>query len=202
MEETRKTRELNLLKQRKSIILMLLAMLLCIVMASATTFAIFTNNLDDGKIGVNVTSGTIDIDIVDADGNSIVGDSLRFVAADGRAQSAIFFEPGSTYVTQGFRVKNIGTVAVNIRVFVSADKDTDMVEFEKAFEIFITDSPKNLNNARRLISFKDSLARDQETPMYYLVAHMKEEAGNGFKNVAYSGIGVTVHAVQGNVEIN
>lgn len=202
MNETRRAQEISLLKQRRSIILMLLAMLLCIVMASATTFAIFTNDLGDGKIGINVTSGTIDIDIVDVNDASIVGDALRFVAADGRPQESIFFEPGSTYVTQGFRVKNIGSVPVNIRVFVSNDEGTDMIEFEKAFEVFITDTPNNLNHAQKLVSFKDSLARNQSTPVYYLVARMKEDAGNTFKNVAYSGIGVTVYAVQGNVEIN
>lgn len=202
MNEMRKARELSLLKQRKSIILMLLSMLLCIVMASATTFAIFTNDLDDGKIGINVTSGTIDIDIVDVSGASIVGDALYFVTPDGRPQESIFFEPGATYITQGFRVKNIGSVPVNIRIFVSNDEGTDMVEFEKAFEVFITETPENLNHARRLISFKDSLVQDKSTPVYYLVARMKEDAGNGFQNVSYSGIGVTVHAVQGNVEIN
>ena len=36
---------------------------------------------------------------------------------------------------------------------------------------------------------------------YYLVIRMKETAGNEFQNKTYTGIGITVYAVQGNAPI-
>ena len=45
------------------------------------------------------------------------------------------------------------------------------------------------------------LKADKSSATYFLIIRMKEEAGNAFQNKKYTGIGVTVYAVQGNVEI-
>lgn len=170
-------------------------------MASATTFALFTSNIDDGKIGVNATSGTVDVDIVNESGKSILTESLKFITADGRDQESIYFEPGCTIMTEGFKVVNKGNVLTNIRAYISVDGNFDMLEFQSAFDVWITDTPDNLNYAQRISSFKDTLVKDETSDTYYLVIRMKENAGNEFQNAAFSGIGITVYAVQGNVEI-
>lgn len=201
MDEEREIREQSLYRHRRAFLVMLLALVMCIVMASATTLAIFTSDLNDGKIGINASSGTIDVDIIDDASITLVGDSLDFMSADRRQRDAIFFEPGCTYITESFRITNKGSVNINFRMYISNDPGTDMLEFERAFELFITDRTDNLNYAERITTFKASLAPGQTTKKYYLVARMKEEAGNAFQNAVYSGIGITVHAVQGNVEI-
>lgn len=201
MNDEREKQHVSLSQQRKAIALVLLAMVLCIAMASATTFALFTSNINDGKIGINATSGTVDVDIINESGTSILTESLKFLTADGRDQDSIYFEPGCTIMTEGFKVVNKGSVAANIRAYISVDADFDMLAFESGFEVWITDSPDNLNYAQRLVSFKDSLAAGATSDTYYLVIRMKETAGNTFQNEVFSGIGITVYAVQGNVEI-
>ena len=52
-----------------------------------------------------------------------------------------------------------------------------------------------------MTDFTGNLAVGQESATYYLVIRMKENAGNEFQDQAYSGIGVTVYAIQGNVEL-
>ena len=198
--EREKQRE-SLSQQRKAIILVLLSMLLCIAMASATTFAIFTSNINDGKIGVNATSGSVKVDIVNTEGASILAEPLRFVTLDGRDQDSIFFEPGCTIMTEGFRVVNCSSVPANIRTYINIEGDSDVIAFENAFEVWITDTPDNLNYAQRLVSFKDSLVAGGTSDVYYLVIRMKETAGNAYQGISCFGIGITVHAVQGNVEI-
>ena len=202
MTDEREKQHVSLSQQRRAIALVLLAMILCIAMASATTFALFTSNINDGKIGVNAVAGTVDVDLINESGVSIVTEPLKFLTADGRDQDSIYFEPGCTIMTEGFKVVNKGNVSANMRAYISVDADFDMLTFENGFEVWITDSRDNLNYAQRLVSFKGSLPAGETSDTYYLVIRMKETADNTFKNKVFSGIGITVYAIQGNVEIN
>lgn len=183
----------------KKIIVPVIVIVLCLVSMVGVTWALFTSG-DDGKIGVNVTSGNIKVDIVGEDGQSLLNDVLDFVADDD--DGIIYFEPGATFRTEGFRVKNVGNVTINFRMYISSDENEDMEAFAQAFELWITKDPKDFSNAEKLISFTDDLSVDESSDMYYLVIRMNETAGNEFQDKEYSGIGITVYAVQGNVEIN
>ena len=163
------------------------------------TYALFTSNSNDGKIGINVTSGECKIDIVDTEDKSLVGDVLDFVTAE--EKDKIYFEPGATYYTEGFEVKNVGNNPVNFRVYISEDEENDRYAFEEAFELWITKDVSNLQTAKKLTEFTGSLEVDGKSETFYLVVRMKETAGNEFQNKAYEGIGVTVYAIQGNVDI-
>jgi hypothetical protein len=113
----------------------------------------------------------------------------------------ILFEPGATFYTQGFKVKNIGDVSIKFRVTVSEDKNIDMTEFHKAFDVWITTDLSDPTAAQPLTEFIGELAVERvSAKTYYLFIKMKESAGNEFQNKTYSGIGVTVYAVQGNVD--
>jgi hypothetical protein len=103
-----------------------------VVTVVGLTVALFTSNDDDGKIGINVTSGECKIDIVDLGGKTLVGDVLNFVTPDNREK--IYFEPGSTYYTEGFKISNIGKIPVNFRVYVSEDAQANRYSIEEAFE--------------------------------------------------------------------
>ena len=177
-----------------------IVLLLCLSSVVGVSYALFTSDLEDGTIGINVTSGQVDVDLVNTSGNSLVGDVLH-LSPNGKELSTFLFEPGVTVYTEGFRVVNKGTVPVNFRMYISRDDNVDALAFEQAFEIFITKDVSNLESGEGLMSFKDSLALDASTDVYYLVIRMKETADNTFQNVVYTGVGVTVYAVQGNVAI-
>ena len=183
----------------QKIILPAFIILLCLISMVGVTWALFTSG-EDGKIGVNVTSGQVDVGIIDENGNSLVGEVLSFDTADNH--EPIYFEPGATIYTQGFRVMNTGTVSINFRIYISNDENENMQAFEDAFELWLTTDPTNLNGAEQIKSFVvEDFAPDQISETYYLVIRMKESAGNEFQGKEYSGIGITVYAVQGNVEI-
>lgn len=115
--------------QLKTLVLPILAIILAVISATGSTLALFTSSEEDGTIGVNVTSGRVNVDIVNTKGDSLVGNVLHLVPKDGRDEKDVYFEPGATFYTEGFRVSNIGTSPVNFRIYVSEDKQLDMTEF-------------------------------------------------------------------------
>lgn len=174
-----------------------LVILICLVSLTGATLALFTNNPDDGRIGIIATSGNVKVDIVDSETEeSLVGEVLKFESKDG--SDSILFEPGATFFTQGFKAKNVGDIPINFRMYISEDENLDMNEFEKAFDFYITDNPDNLEDAKKLIDFTGRLEVGESTEAYYLVIKMKENATDEFQGHKYSGIGITVCAVQGN----
>ncbi len=177
-----------------------LVILLCLVCLTGATLALFVSSPNDGAIGVITTSGNVRVDIVDASSKaSLVGQVLQLQTSSERRE--ILFEPGATYYTQGFKVKNTGDIPINFRLSVSDDQSVDMDEFNEAFEVWIAKDDLNLANAERLSDFRGSLKVGQSSEStYYLFIKMKETVGNDFEGKTYTGIGVTVYAVQGNVE--
>ena len=185
---------------KQAFIMAALVILLCLVCLTGATLALFTSNRDDGTIGIVTTSGDVDIDIVDLAGNTLRDKSLDFITSAGKTEP--LFEPGATFYTQGFQVKNAGNIPVNFSLSVSKDEKINMEEFDEAFEVWIVraDDP-NFENAERLTNFKGKLAVGQSSETYCLFIKMKETAGNEFQGKIYTGIGVTVYAVQGNASI-
>ena len=173
-----------------ALIVALVASIVAIVLMSLGIWG----STDDGSIGVNVTTGKCKIDIVDAEGVSIVGDVLDFAIEDG--VDTLYFEPGMTCYTEAFRVKNIGTVGINFHVSVSEDDSIDSEEFKQAFELWITNDLTDIYAAKELTEFTGTLMPDGQSGEYYLVVRMKDTAGNDFQDKTYTGIGITVHAVQ------
>lgn len=187
---------------KQAIIIAALIILLCLVCLTGSTLALFTNDPNDGTIGVITTSGRVKVGIVDtsAEQNSLVDKSLQFYTSSERHD--IEFEPGAVYFTQGFKVKNLGNVPINFSLSVSEDESIDMTAFHEAFEVWITTSTTNPAPAQKLSEFKGRLDAENDTSVtYYLFVKMKETAGNEFQGESYTGIGITVYAVQGNVDI-
>lgn len=187
---------------KQAFIMTALVILLCLVCLTGATLALFTSDLSDGTIGIITTAGDVKIDIVDASSEtSLVGQVLQFQTSS--SQKEILFEPGATFYTQGFRVKNVGDIPVNFRLSVSEDENIDMEEFHEAFEVWISTDPTKPGDAERLTDFVGRLEvgeRSEET--YYLFIKMKESVGNEFQGKTYTGIGITVYAVQGNAKLD
>ena len=186
---------------KQTFIIAVLVILICLVCLTGATLALFTSDLNDGTIGIVTTSGDVDVDIVDTSGVTLQDKSLEFITSSSNAQP--IFEPGATFYTQGFLVKNTGDIPVNFNLSVSKDDRIDMEEFDKAFELWIVKDGDDFSTAKKLTEFKvDGLAKGKSSDTYYLFIKMKESVGNEFQNKTYTGIGVTVYAVQGNVDID
>ena len=76
-----------------AIIVAAIVILLCLITLTGATFALFTNNPDDGEIGIITTSGNVKVDIVDAinTDDSLVGDVLKFQIEDKDQDDILFF---------------------------------------------------------------------------------------------------------------
>lgn len=169
----------------------------CVAAIGVLTWALFRVGAgDDGKIGTNVTSGKVKIDIEDTDGNSLIGDAFEFVTPDG--SESVIFAPGYTYHTEGFRVRNEGNLEIKYRVSVSEDESINSTAFAEAFDVYITKDPNNLDTAEKLTTFAGSLNVNATSDVYYLVVAMKDNASDEFQDRTFTGIGITVHATQVN----
>ena len=181
-----------------------LVILLCLVCLTGATLALFTSDPNDGTIGIITTSGDVVIDIVDTSGVTLQNRALAFMTTSGETDSDdVLFEPGATFYTQGFQVKNTGDIPVNFCLSVSKDDKIDMEEFDKAFELWIVKEGEDFSGAKKITNFKvDGLPAGESSDTYYLFIKMKESVGNEFQGKTYTGIGVTVYAVQGNAQLN
>lgn len=185
----------------KTFIIAALLILLCLVSISGATFALFTSTTEDGKIGINATSGKMKVDIIDASDKpqSLVGDVLDFITTADKTE--VLFEPGATYYTEGFRVKNAGNIDIKYILYISEDAHENgkpVENFSDAFEVWLTTNPKSKDGMVKIQDFSGTLEKEQASDVFYLVFRMKETAGNDFQNRTFTGVGITVCAVQGN----
>ena len=195
---------------KQMVIIAALIILLCLVSLTGATFALFTAQTENGTIGVLTTAGYIKVDIVDAYNTeqSLVNEVLQFQTTQDASEP--YFEPGACFITQGFKIKNNGNVDLNFHLYVGKDnivdinnEPVDINEFNEAFDVLVTSDPTDPMSASPLgIFFEDLEGESITEDTYYLVVKMKETADNRFQNKCYKGIGVTVYAVQGNVEID
>ena len=182
---------------RRSITIAGTIILLCLVSIVGVTLALFTNNVDDGTIGVNATTGRVDVDIVDPNGKSIVNEYLSFENVT--PGEALVVEPGATYYTKGFQIENEGTIPVNFRLFISTASDAEQQRLAEAFDFYITTDPSDPSCDVTIRSFvREQLEPKTCSETFYLVLRMKDSLGEDFEDQVY-GIGITVYAIQGNV---
>ena len=176
-----------------------LIILLCLISLTGATYALFTAGGEDGKIGINATAGYIDIDIIQATDDkpqSLVGKVLNFMP--NAENPTILFEPGATFYTEGFQIKNNGNIIVNYIIYISED-EAYTEGFYDAFDVWITTAIDERIPPEELPKFEGRLIPEQTSEIYYLVFRMKETAGNEFQNKRFEGVGITVCATQGNV---
>ncbi|MBQ8311206.1 MAG: hypothetical protein IJX80_09380 [Clostridia bacterium] len=190
---------------KQAFIMTVLVILLCLVCLTGATLALFTSDPNDGTIGIITTSGDVEVDIVDTQGVTLQNRALAFLTTSGSMTDSenVLFEPGATFRTQGFQIKNTGDIPVNFSLSVSKDDKINMEEFDKAFELWIVKEGDDFRGAKRITEFKvNGLAVGESSETYYLFIKMKESVGNEFQGKTYTGIGVTVYAVQGNAQLN
>lgn len=112
---------------KRALLASVLSVVLCCAMLIGSTFAWFTDSV---STSVNrIQAGTLKIALVDAEGNSLEGETLGWKAFDNRAQNEIFWEPGATYNTEEFFIKNDGNLNLKFKFLVSGiDGDAKLLE--------------------------------------------------------------------------
>ena len=187
---------------KRALLTSVTALVMCVVMLVGTTFAWFT---DTASTGVNkIVAGNLKVDIVDENGDSLDGKTLKFIQATGVSDGTnnvenVLWEPGATFFTQGFKIANEGNLALKYKVVVSGTTgDTGLLkvmEFDVVSAMTKTGSEVNFTTTpgQRLPS---AAGTPSVSDTYYLRGHMDENAGNEYKNMTLTGISVTVYATQ------
>ncbi len=164
---------------KRALFASVLSIVVCLSMLVGSTFAWFT---DTASTAVNkIQSGTLDVDLVDADGNTLEGKTLSFANKDG--QTDILWEPGCTYVLEDIFVVNNGNLALKYEIIITGiDGDAKLNE---AIEWAYGDGGKTA-----------ILLPGEKSEAIVISGHMLEEAGNEYQDLTIDGIGITVLATQ------
>ena len=181
---------------KRSLLASVLALVMCVTMLVGTTFAWFT---DSASTSVNrIQAGTLNVDIVDESGDSLDGKSLSFRNVTG--ETNIFWEPGATFFTQGFKIVNEGDLALKYKVVVSG-LTGDAKLLEAIDFAVVTDNTKKDADAVSFAEEGQLLTKGASAPAdnavyYYLRGHMKEDANNDYQGLTLEGVSITVYATQ------
>ena len=171
---------------KRALLSSVMAMLICITMLIGTTFAWFT---DSASMAVNkIQAGTLEVQLLDAQGHSLEGQTLAWQKAAGHESDEVLWEPGCTYKLQPITIKNTGNLALKYKIVITGIQGD--AELNEAIEWTINDAD---------LSADHSLAAGASVTLT-IQGHMKEEAGNEYQGRSIDGIGITVVATQDTVE--
>ncbi len=165
-----------------------LSLLLCASMLIGTTFAWFTDT-DTLTMG-NIVAGTLNIEIVDADGNEKT-DALRFLDANGG--SDILWEPGVTFRTEEFSIKNNGSLNLKFKLEIN-NTEVSYNKLNEAISFSLIDKDGAnvaLNTMQDIL-----LAPNAVNGPYRIEATMDADAGNQYQGLTLEGVSITVYAAQ------
>ena len=202
---------------KRALLSSVIAMLLCVAMLIGTTFAWFT---DSASTAVNkIQAGTLGIQLLDNEGNSLEGQALSWQKAAGAANEDVLWEPGCTYNTQQFYIENNGNLNLKFKFLVSgitgdsklveaidftAMADASWFKFNTGAVSIATSGAFDLLKGYDLdtlfygtMHFDEYVLEpgDKVGPIV-ISGHMKEEAGNEYRGLSIDGIGITVIATQ------
>ena len=174
-----------------------LALLMCVTMLVGATFAWFT---DTASTAVNkIQAGTLNVDIVDKNGDSLDGKSLSF--KDVNNNTDILWEPGATFNLDSFKIVNKGNLAFKYKVIISGVNGNAKLLEAIDFFVKIGDAEKVALADWDGILLPDGEAATDTmdagtTSAITISGTMKKEAGNEYQGLSIDGIGITVYATQ------
>ena len=171
---------------KRSLLASVLALVMCVSMLVGTTFAWFT---DTASTGVNkIQAGTLDVQLLDEQGNTLEGQTLSWKKAAGHENEAVLWEPGCTYELQPIVIKNAGNLALKYKIVISGIQGD--AALNNAIEWTIT----NTSTVTALDADHALAAGAFDT--LTIKGHMREDAGNEYQGLSIDGIGITVVATQ------
>ena len=175
---------------------MILIISLC-VSAFCIWYVFNTNQVSNGEIGVNAVAGKLKTDIVDVEGNSMLGQPLDLLYGDGESHS---FKPGDLRYTESFQIKNCGDTAAKILLLISADEQIDAEKLNEAFDIRIIKASAADAEGEDLYSFEKPLSSGETSDSYCLKIKMKDNAESAIQGMRFDSIGITVYAIPESAE--
>ena len=193
---------------KRALLTSVMALVMCVVMLVGTTFAWFT---DTASTGVNkIQAGNLKVDIVNKDGTSLKNESLSFIkagpTADTGATTEILWEPGCRYLTEGFKIKNAGNLALKWKAEINKeDAKTEVVAGSNGkrnmnlldvIDFYIVKGTEENAPAVAIENFTGTLSAEATSDLYYIKGVMKTTAGNDYQNLTLDGISITVYATQ------
>ena len=191
---------------KRALLTSVTALVMCVVMLAGTTFAWFT---DTASTGVNkIQAGNLKVDIVDKEGTSLKNKSLSFIKAglttdtgaeiDPNATTEILWEPGCRYLTEGFKIKNDGNLALKWKAVVNKGttaKNPGKFDLLDVIDFYLVKGDKN-SEGTLLDEFTGTLQKTETSDVYYIKGVMKTTAGNDYQGLTLDGITITVYATQ------
>jgi predicted ribosomally synthesized peptide with SipW-like signal peptide len=176
---------------KRALLSSVLALILCFAMLLGSTWAWFT---DEATTTVNtIKSGTLDVKLYDENGADIENSTTALTFQNPTSSLDLFWEPGRTLKTNGFKVANKGNLALQYTIAINgfvgsndAYKLTDVIDF------WLVDAQANVVSLGTPVV----LAPGTESGFYYLVGKMQETAGNEYQNLTLEGVTITVFATQ------
>ncbi len=178
----------NTKSTKRALLMSGLALLMCVSMLIGSTFAWFTDSVTSA--GNTIQSGTLKVDLVDEDGNSLEGKVLKFVDQDEND----LWEPGCTYNLQKVFVANKGNLALKYEIAINGiTGDAKLLE---AIEWEITVGEGEKKQTKTLSELNGFLLPNTQSDALVLSGHMKESAGNEYQGLTVEGISISVFATQ------
>ena len=191
---------------KRALLTSVMALAMCVVMLVGTTFAWFT---DTASTGVNkIVAGNLKVDIVGETSDTHIN-GLSFQNKENSAQ--ILWEPGVTFHTEGFRIKNAGNLALKWKIAINKDSaSTGVVEGSNGkqgmnlldvIDFSVVSSKAKDAEAVKIDEFVGHTAANTvDSTTYYIKGTMQTSAGNDYQNLTLDGITITVYATQDTVE--
>lgn len=188
---------------KRALLTSVLSIALCLSMLIGTTFAWFT---DTASTAVNkIQAGTLDVDIVDAAGNTLNGKTLYF--RDKGQNTNILWEPGATFNLDTFRIVNKGNLALKYKVVISGiDGSAELLNVIN-FTVKKGDAaPVELAGWEGVLLPEGATATATDgadvktTGLIAISGKMDEQAGNQYQGLSIDGLGITVYATQAKYE--
>ncbi len=171
-------------KTKRALLASALSLLVCISMLIGSTFAWFTDSVTST---VNtIQSGTLDVDLVDAQDNSLEGKILKFVDKDNND----LWEPGCTYKLEDVYVVNKGNLALKYEIVINGINGDEKLLEAIEWTVTVDGETKNLDE------LNGYLLPEEKSKAIVLSGHMKEEASNEYQNLSVDGIAISVFATQ------
>ena len=177
---------------KRSLLVSVLALVMCVTMLVGTTFAWFTDSASTSVSKIEAGRLNVSLQMKDNDGKwvSAEGKTLQFlvegkIPAEG---TQILWEPGCTYELPKLRIVNEGNLALKYKVVISGIQGN--AELNKVIEWTMdgielgTDVP---------------LAKG-ESKEFTIKGHMLDDASNHYQGMTIDGIAITVYAKQDTVE--
>ena len=156
-------------------------MLICKSPKSEETIA-FNGNVN------KIQAGTLDVQLLDEQGNTLEGQTLSWKKAADGANQAVLWEPGCTYELQPIVIKNAGNLALKYKIVISGIQGD--AALNNAIEWTIT----NTSTVTALDADHALAAGASDT--LTIKGHMREDAGNEYQGKSIEGIAITVVATQ------